>query len=133
VSHDAFVASCTDKPPPLSYNYRYTPNNDDLESIVKRSPKTFIPTKPSNCANPAKEIYDQCTKMDKDLRDASVESQLKRKRRLVSLFEANEVARRLAGRDTGKGSVVVNGHRMDEGKPDIVSQLLASFRSRTLW
>lgn len=47
-----------------------------------------------------------------------------RKRRLVSLFEANEVARRVAGlkRGSGGGQMVVNGGLVEEGKPDVVSE-----------
>lgn len=49
----------------------------------------------------------------------------KRKRRLVSLFEANEVAKRVANLKSGYGGrqIVVNGGLVDgEGKPDVVSE-----------
>ena len=51
-----------------------------------------------------------------------------RKRRLVSLFEANEVARRVAGlkRGSGGGQMVINGGLVEEGKPDVVSEWIGA-------
>lgn len=58
--------------------------------------------------------------MDETLKREGVE----RKRRLVSLFEANEVAKRITGvKRYGGYQAVVNGGLVDNlGKPDIFSE-----------
>jgi len=59
-----------------------------------------------------------------------------RKRRLVTLFEANEVARRLGkGRNGRRGTqVIVNGGLVDEGgKVDVVSEWLTVGHAEAAW
>lgn len=58
--------------------------------------------------------------MDEELKNEGVE----RKRRLVSLFEANEVAKRVTGaKRYGGYQAVVNGGLVDNlGSPDIFSE-----------
>jgi hypothetical protein len=68
-----------------------------------------------------KRTWEVCQSKDEELVEGGGEG---RKRRLVSLFEANEVARRVAGlkRGSGGGQMVVNGGLVEDGKPDIVSE-----------
>ena len=69
-----------------------------------------------------KRTYEICLEVDEKLVEEGYEGESKRKRRLVSLFEANEVAKRLAGNKRGR-QWVANGHIVDqEGRPDIVSE-----------
>lgn len=67
-----------------------------------------------------KRTWEVCQGKDEEM----VKERAERKRRLVSLFEANEVARRVAGlkRGSAGGQVVVNGGLVEEGKPDVVSE-----------
>jgi len=128
MSQDAFIASRVSEPPSLDSNYSYRRQSSDYNSIVSRSPDTFIPTEAGGCENDAKAIHELCTKVDRELQEEGFDSEPKRKRKLVSLFEANEVAHRLGRRKIRHETAVVNGHLIDEGKPDIVSEILSQYQ-----
>ena len=69
--------------------------------------------------------------VDSELKEEGYEGEAKRKRRLVSLFEANEVAKRLAGmkRRYGGRQWIANGYAVEgEGRQDVVSEWMGGMR-----
>lgn len=70
-----------------------------------------------------KDIVEETQKRTWDICNAVDVKIEEKKRRLVSLFEANEVARRVVGTG-GSYGVVVNGGLIGEVKQDIVSEWL---------
>lgn len=100
-----------------SYYDQYRPGQDDWNGIANRSPSEFV--KKDASEETAKRTWEICKSVDEALEKEGKE----RKRRLVSLFEANEVARRVAGKKGERRSAVVNGGLVDgEIKQDWVSQ-----------
>jgi hypothetical protein len=123
MARDIYTASLVEDPPTISsfYNYQndYHPHQYDSQSLVNRPAASFVV---KNVVEESKKrTWEICMEVDGQMEREGKE----RKRRLVSLFEANEVAKRVAGvgRAVGGRQVVVNGGLVDgEGKPDVVSE-----------
>lgn len=78
-----------------------------------------------------KRTYETCMQVDSELREEGYEGEVKRKRRLVTLFEANEVAKRLADMEmkSNRRRLVANGYVVDgEGRQDVVSEWMGSMK-----
>jgi hypothetical protein len=69
-----------------------------------------------------------CTRLDEELKAEDIDGTHKTKRRLVSLFEANEIAKRLAARTKPTTPPPANGHGIyPEPKRDVVSEWLRAY------
>lgn len=117
MSRDIYIASQVNNAPNISnhsYGYHYHPGQHDYNSVVNRAPESFIVKEGPEESK--KRTWEICAERDGLLGE--------RKRRLVSLFEANEVARRVAGskRNGAGGQMVFNGGLVDVGKLDIASE-----------
>lgn len=123
MSRETYIASQVSGPPSFSSDSwtQYRPGQTEYKSIIKKSPSEFV-KKENGPEETQKGTWEVCNAIDKGMaKDGN-----KRKRRLVSLFEANEVAKRVAGLKRRFG-VVVNGGLVDcEVKPDVVSELLGT-------
>jgi hypothetical protein len=105
LANDALVAEFTRDPPSIpsdNENYYGRQNHVDQQSAVNRAVDTFADDSGKDKRSERQIIYDLCRKR--------VTGSAGVKRKLVSLFEANEVAKRLAMRKTG-GSSGRRGHR----------------------
>ena len=133
MSLDIFIASQVENPLPISSSNSnsmyYYHNQTDHDSIVNKSPSFFVKKEGDQEPEDSKKrTWEICAGVDKDM----VADGGERKRRLVSLFEANEVAKRVAslkrervgyGGGYGGNQIVVNGGLNDgEGKTDVVSE-----------
>ena len=110
-------ASCAEDPPSISGNtyYRGQPTYD---SLIHKPASDFVKKENDAPEESKKRTWEICAKADEEASDDI------RKRRLVSLFEANEVAKRVAGSKSRYGGrqTVINGELVDmEGSWDIVS------------
>jgi hypothetical protein len=121
MSREIYIASQVESPPSITnngYGHQYHPQQHDYHSIINRDPSSFmVKDEPEESK---KRTWEICAAKDEELvRDGG-----ERKRRLVSLFEANEVARRVVGlkRGYGGGQMVVNGGLVEDAKSDIVSE-----------
>ena len=122
MARDRYLTSIVKDPPNVFSNYNYNPNHEDHNSLVRQPASSFIPAKPLP-EESKKRTYEICLEADQSLIDEGFEGESKRKRRLVSLFEANEVAKRLAGNKRGGRQWVANGYIVDqEGRSDVVSE-----------
>jgi hypothetical protein len=106
-----YHASCVDSPIRLSL----TQNNNQYNSnaIIHKSPESFLPSEAQEPENSKRRTYDICLEVDWKMQSEGKEM----KRRLVSLFEANEVAKRVTAKSTrryGGSQVVINGGVVDE-------------------
>jgi len=121
MARDMHISSQVEEPFSLngqsSYYNQYQPGRNEWNSIATRSPSEFA--KKDTPEETAKRTWEICKSVDATLQKEGKE----RKRRLVSLFEANEVARRVAGKKGERRGVVVNGGLVDgDIKPDLVDQ-----------
>lgn len=121
MARDLYLTSTVQDPPDVFSNYNYNPNRDDYNSIVRQPPLSFIPSKPGPVES-KKRTYEICMEVDKNLVEEGYEGEAKRKRRLVSLFEANEVAKRLAGNNRHGRHWVAHGYIVNGGRTDVVSE-----------
>jgi hypothetical protein len=125
MARDIYLSSCVADPPNMSTNFSYYPNNQqDTHSLLQRHASTFAPKKDVDEAKDLgeqskKRTFEICVKVDAELDEGM------RKRRLVSLFEANEVAKRLTVNQR-RGQVVVNGYLVEDIKTDVVSEWMGS-------
>ncbi|KAH7417628.1 hypothetical protein BKA64DRAFT_702397 [Cadophora sp. MPI-SDFR-AT-0126] len=138
---DIFIASQVENPLPISstnYNTYYYHGQTDYNSIINQSPSSFVAKgKVAEPEDSKKRTWEICQSVDREIAEKGEgenggDGNGMRKRRLVSLFEANEVAKRVAslkreraryGYGYGGGQVVVNGGLIDgEGKTDVVSE-----------
>jgi hypothetical protein len=123
MSREIYIASCVEDPPKISSGYgQYYPGRHDYGSILNRPASTFLP--PPKTEESKKRTWEICASVDEEMGED------KRKRRLVSLFEANEVAKRVTGMKRGSArggrQLVVNGGLIDgEIKPDIVTKWMS--------
>ncbi len=121
MSRDIYIASCVENITPLTkgnrFNQHYYPGQVDYNSIVLQPLSNFV-VKAEQPEESKKRTWEICCQVDEKLRSEGGE----RKRRLVSLFEANEVAKRFTSMKSRYGGhqIVVNGGLVDgEGKPDV--------------
>ncbi|TVY16658.1 Uncharacterized protein LARI1_G004592 [Lachnellula arida] len=113
MSRDKWIASCAENPPTI-----YTRHQGTCDSVTQKSAPSFVKKDEDKPADSVKRTWDICAKADEEA------SNDMKKRRLVSLLEANEVARRVAGWKSRYGGrqTVINGGLVDtEGSRDIVS------------
>lgn len=125
MSRDIYIASQVENPLPVSSNtnMNYYPGQTDYNSIINKSPSFFAVKEPEP-EESKKRTWEICAGVDAEISEAGDKEGM-RKRRLVSLFEANEVAKRVTNlkRGYGGGQIVVNGGLIDgEGKTDVVSE-----------
>jgi hypothetical protein len=114
MSRDIYIASQVNNPPNINkfiWHNHYYPGQHDNSTVVNRAPETFIVKKGPEESK--KRTWEICVERDKSLGE--------RKRRLVSLFEANEVARRVAGLKRGGGGIF-NAGVAQAFKMDIASE-----------
>jgi hypothetical protein len=121
MARDMWLNWTVKDPPEVFSYYNYNPNHEDYHSIVHQPPLSFLPAKPGPKES-WKRTYEICIEVDQKLNDEGYEGEAKRKRRLVSLFEANEVAKRLAGNNRHGRQWVANGYIVDGGRTDVVSE-----------
>jgi hypothetical protein len=136
MARDMHLSSCVANPPSINTNFYYYPGQHPGQhgsySIIQRQASSFAPQTADQIAakeeieDSKKRIYEICLEADRKLEEAGGEM---RKRILVSLFEANEVAKRLAGNKTGGHNryarfTVANGYNVGEQrKADVVTEL----------
>jgi hypothetical protein len=124
MSRDIYIASCAEHPPSITANNnQYYPDQHNYNSLVNKPASTFVEKEDDAPEESKKRTWEICAEADKGASDQM------RKRRLVSLFEANEVAKRVAGRNSRYGGRqrVVNGGVVDsEGVPDIVTEWMGN-------
>jgi hypothetical protein len=122
MARDLYLTFTVQDPPNVFSSYNYNPNHEDYNSLVRQPASSFIPEKPRPVES-NKRTYEICMEVDQRLIEEGYDGEAKRKRRLVSLFEANEVAKRLAGNKRGERQWVANGYIVDqEGRSDVVSE-----------
>jgi hypothetical protein len=117
MSRDIYIASQVNNAPDINnsgYRRHYHAGQHDYNAVVNRAPETFIVKKGPEESK--KRTWEICVDRDESLGE--------RKRRLVSLFEANEVARRVAGlkRGGGVGSIIFSSGVAQASKVDIASE-----------
>ncbi|THV45654.1 hypothetical protein BGAL_0464g00050 [Botrytis galanthina] len=114
MSHDNYISNFISNPPSVHEYWQYHPmdhNSDTLSTYRAKQKRDAAPAYQTHSL-----IWEECLRVQGDLKrkfddneSENGEEKTKReftgKRRLVSLFEANEVAKRLAGNLNGKGSV----------------------------
>lgn len=123
MSRDIYIASEVENPLDAGSRYNYHPGQHDYNSILNKSASDFI-VKPDAPEESKKRTWEICAEADAEM---SQDGNAQPKRRLVSLFEANEVAKRVAMFRNGRGGgqIVVNGGLIDgEGRADVVSEWL---------
>jgi hypothetical protein len=126
MARDIYLATHVAHPTSLETHARYFGGQADRDLITNTPAAEFVPPPPRD---PTEEVghegekatFDACVAVDGRLVGEGAE----RNRRLVSLYEANEVARRL-GRGRGGRQAVVNGYLVEDAKPDIVSEWIHS-------
>ena len=121
MARDLYLFSTVQDPPDVFSVYNYNPNQEDYNSIVRQPPSSFLPATPDHKES-KKRTYEICMQVDHNLIEQGYDGEAKRKRRLVSLFEANEVAKRLAGNNRHGRQWVANGYIVDCGRTDVVSE-----------
>jgi hypothetical protein len=93
MSRDMWIASCAENPPSISANKNvYYPGQYNYNSLIHKAASGFVEKKEDEPEESKKRTWEICAKAHEEADDDM------RKRRLVSLFEANEVAKRVAGR-----------------------------------
>lgn len=121
MARDIYIASCVEHAPNIDGGYQrhYYPGQTDYNSVLHQPLSNFV-KKDLVPEESKKRTWDICDAVDRELKSDGVE----RKRRIVSLFEANEVAKRVTGiKRYGGYQAVVNGGVVDnEGKPDVFSE-----------
>lgn len=114
MSHDNYISNFISNPPSVHEYWQYHPmdhNSDTLSAYRAKQKRDAAPAYQTHSL-----IWEECLRVQGDLKrkfdddeSENGEEKTKReftgKRRLVSLFEANEVAKRLAGNRNGKGNV----------------------------
>jgi hypothetical protein len=118
MSRDMYHAACVAQPIQLSLSNNSYHNTN---ALIHRSPESFLPSEPKGPEDSKKRTYEICLEVDKKMGGKDT------KRRLVSLFEANEVAKRVTAKSArryGGSQVVVNGGVVDEEvKIDVLSEM----------
>jgi hypothetical protein len=115
MSRDMYISSCVSEPIQIS-------GNEYAQSIIHRAPESFLPKNEAEAVNNVKRTYEICTEADKRMESEGRE----KKRRLVSLMEANEVAERVTGyssRYAGRQVVINGGAIDDEAHYDILREM----------
>jgi len=132
MSRDIYTASLVADPPSITdgnhfFNH-YNPAYTNSSSIINQPASNFA-IKDKGEEESKKRTWEICAKVDGEIEGEGKE----RKRRLVSLFEANEVARRVGGSNRGVGGhqMIVNGGLVEEGKPDVVSEWMGNVQGMT--
>ncbi|TVY75886.1 Uncharacterized protein LSUE1_G007435 [Lachnellula suecica] len=123
MSRDIYIASCAENPPQIGASHHSIFYGQHNSQSVLNKPASDFAKKEDEPEESKKRTWEICMEADAKV---GVES---KKRRLVSLFEANEVAKRVAGSRSRYGGQqrVVNGGLVDgEGIPDIVSEWLGN-------
>ena len=115
MARDLYLSSTVQDPPNVFSAYNANPDHIDYNSILRPAQPGPVESK--------KRTYEICQEVDQSLLVAEgSQGEPKRKRRLVSLFEANEVAKRLAGNNRHGRQWVANGYAVDGGRTDVVSE-----------
>ncbi|TAQ87996.1 hypothetical protein B7494_g3670 [Chlorociboria aeruginascens] len=122
MSCDLYTAFCIESAPSTrtQRGSRYN-NSGNYSKGLADKPAADFAAKENEEEIDRKRTFEVCKDIDERLEKKGEG----RKRRLVSLFEANEVAQRLAGDKKGAGGrrSVINGGVIDEeGKPDFISR-----------
>lgn len=121
MARDLYIASSVENAPGVGHQntFHYYAGQHDYNSIVNQPLSNFVPKK-AEPEESKKRTWEICNEMDQKLRSEGGE----RKRRLVSLFEANEVSKRVTGmKRYGGYQVVVNGGLVDtQPTPDVFSE-----------
>ncbi|KAH7360980.1 ankyrin repeat-containing domain protein [Rhexocercosporidium sp. MPI-PUGE-AT-0058] len=125
MSRDIYIASQVENPIPISNSnsMHYYHGQTDYNAIINKSPSSFAVKEPEP-EESKKRTWEICASVDAEIAETGNKDGM-RKRRLVSLFEANEVAKRVTNLKRGYGGrqIVVNGGLIDgEGKMDVVSE-----------
>ncbi|KAJ9641384.1 hypothetical protein H2199_005354 [Coniosporium tulheliwenetii] len=115
MAQDVWVHQVVWNAPKLKGLDSYSMYNPRAQGLVDRSPETFVEEKDER--SDERKVWDVCQKwMEK-------EGAKNRKRKLVSLFEANEVAKRVAAQQGSRGALEYqkSGDEEDEDKRDEVT------------
>ncbi len=125
MARDLYIASAVKDPPNVFIDISYNPNYEHHNSIVRQPASSFVTAK-SVLEETKKRTYETCVQVDQDLITQGFEGEARRKRRLVSLFEANEVAKRLAGNCRPGGSWwSAYGYTVHGARADLVSEWMS--------
>ena len=105
MAREMYITSCVSEP--ISISITHHP-----QFITEYDPSYFLPKTETdeNSRKSTKRVYDICLEADQKMEPSQ------KKRHLVSLLEANEVAERVTGLSSryGGSQVVVNGGAVDE-------------------
>lgn len=120
MARDSYITSQVNTPLYVANNNyweNYQPRQEEHRSIADKPASNFV--KKEVVEETQKRTWEICNDFDQKM------DEREKKRRLVSLFEANEVAKRVAAYGGARRSYVVNGGLVDSDvKTDIVSQWL---------
>lgn len=144
MARDMYFASCVKNPPAAPEGVSIGPRF--YRNVLKYPAISFLPEGRSTpignldryraldgaaelepqAEESAKRTYLICIQVDEELKAAGIEGERKRKRRLASLFEANQVAKRVAerNRDRAKQRASMNKEPDNQKKGDVVSDWL---------
>lgn len=126
MARDIYTASQVENAPNVSGGpQHYHPGSYDRNSLLNQPSSSFVKSKTGEVVpeESKKRTLEVCIEAD----GMMVREGRERKRRIVSLFEANEVAKRVASLKTGSrwggNQIVVNGGLIDgEIKDDVISK-----------
>lgn len=130
MSREIYLSSLVAEPPSAPTRFYYHSYLIDHDFITRRPAAKFAPKVKDEediGEQSKKRTYEVCVQVEKMLVAGEHEGKYQRKRRLVSLYEANEVAKRLAGVKRDSSHVVSNGRVLEDAKPDVVSEWMADF------
>ncbi|PQE10383.1 ankyrin repeat protein [Rutstroemia sp. NJR-2017a WRK4] len=101
MSHDKYIATFLDSPPTVTNRFEYQPSN--MASFTLSSQWGSTAHEQAAQRQKTRGVWEECLRVQGELKrkrddgeDAGGDKKTEGKRRLVTLFEANEVARRLA-------------------------------------
>ena len=103
MSHDKYISSFISQPPTVENHWNYHPQNITNHTLSAYNAKT---KQEETHDEPHMRIWEECLRVQGELKrkfDGGIEDEESKqgagegKRRLATLFEANEVAKRLAG------------------------------------
>ncbi|RFU35722.1 hypothetical protein B7463_g570, partial [Scytalidium lignicola] len=135
MARDIYLSSKVENAPGIfSAQHSFGNNQDDFNSLVNRSPGSFLPKPEIEFVESNQRTYEICKEFNRRMAENAESTGPKAgdKRKLASLFEANEVARRLAGNNSSRSRrntrmyYAAGGYLIDvPGETDLVSTWMA--------
>lgn len=105
MAHDSAMTAMCEDAPPLPNDYRFRARQarrlerpeEWVVNVTERNAQSFVDHGKKDCRTDQEKVYDIVRKVK-----SALDAEKKAKRRLVTLNEANEVARRLAAKNAGR-------------------------------